>query len=285
MGLGRMGFPMVERLLAAGHPVRCWARRAEVVAAATAAGATPASGLADAVVDADVAVVCVYDDEQVREVCLGADGIVAAMRPGSSLVVHTTGSPVTAAELAAAGARRGIGVADAPVDGGAMDIVAGRVTVFLGADDATAAAVLPVLAAYGDPVHHVGGVGDGQRTKLVNNLLFAANARLVEEAAGLAADLGVDPAAALGAIGRGGTGRSASLDLALLSGGPAGFTERVRPFLVKDVGTCEAVAAALGAGTGALGAVARAACGPAVEPVPAVGSVPARGPGGGTPCH
>jgi 3-hydroxyisobutyrate dehydrogenase-like beta-hydroxyacid dehydrogenase len=259
VGVGAMGMPMVGRLVDAGHDVRCYARRPDAGAEAAARGATTVGSAAEAVAAADVAIVCLYTDEQVRALCLGPDGLIGSMRDGTILVTHTTGSPTTAQDLAAAGERRDVRVADAPVDGPPQAVAEGRITVFLGADGPTAAAVTPVLAAYGDPIHHVGPVGFGQRTKLVNNLLFSAHCQLVEDAGRLATALGVHPDVALGAIERGGTGSSVVLSFAVAMGGPTAFATAARPFVAKDVATCEAVAAELGCDTGALGAAARAA--------------------------
>ena len=117
-----------------------------------------------------------FTDEQVAQVCL-AGVLVAAMPPGAALVVHTTGSPRTAQAIAAHSP--GIDVLDAPVSGGPHDIAAGSVTLFVGGPDDAVARVRPVLAAYGDPILHVGPLGAGQAVKLINNALFAAQIGLL----------------------------------------------------------------------------------------------------------
>src|SRR5262249_59631069 len=111
----------------------------------------------------------------------------------------TTGSRETAEASAARAGPRGIGVIDAPVSGGPHDIAAGRLTLFAGGADDVVERVRPVLQAYGDPVLHVGPLGAGQRVKLVNNTLFAAQIGLVADAVRLGAQLGVDEAVLLGA--------------------------------------------------------------------------------------
>jgi 3-hydroxyisobutyrate dehydrogenase-like beta-hydroxyacid dehydrogenase len=97
-------------------------------------------------------------------------------------VLHTTGSPRTAQAIAARATPRGIGVVDCPVSGGPHDIAAGHVTLLAGGDGADIDRVRPVLAAYGDPMLHVGPLGAGQGVKLVNNAVFAANIGLLAEA-------------------------------------------------------------------------------------------------------
>jgi 3-hydroxyisobutyrate dehydrogenase-like beta-hydroxyacid dehydrogenase len=202
IGTGRMGRPMLGRLVAAGHSVRALGRSPDKrdVLAGDGAGAVLAA--ADVGRDAGAVLVCVYTDEQVRDVCL--DGpLLGAMPRGSVLVVHTTGRPGTAEAIAARAAPLGIGVADAPVSGGPHDAAAGRLTLFVGGSDDVVERIGPVLRCYADPVLHVGPVGHGQRVKLVNNALFAAQIGLVAEAVRLGARLGVSEAALLGALPHG----------------------------------------------------------------------------------
>ncbi|RBM21944.1 6-phosphogluconate dehydrogenase [Prauserella sp. PE36] len=247
VGAGRMGTPMVERLIARGHEVRVLARSAGRADALAAAGATPVGSVAEVGDGAETVLVCVFDDAQVREVCLGGD-LTAAMGGGSVLVVHTTGSPRTVEEIAA----RGVTVVDAPVSGGPHDIAAGRLTLFAGGTDGAVARVRPVLAAYGDPVLHVGGLGAGQRVKLVNNALFAAHIGLLGDAVRLAGQLGVAEAALLAALPHG-SAASRALAGAAARGSVEGFSAAVRDFLGKDVAVAREVAADLGGDLGALG--------------------------------
>ncbi len=190
VGAGRMGLPMVRRLAAAGHEVRVVVRRSEVRDVVTEAGARAVHTSAEAAAGASVVLMCLFSDDQVREVCLDGE-LSAAMAPGSILALHTTGDPRTAHAVAAQAVSHAVRVADAPVSGGPHDIAAGALTVFLGADDETAADLRPVLSAYADPILHVGALGAGQRVKLVNNALFAAQAGLVAAAVRLAGQLGV----------------------------------------------------------------------------------------------
>ena len=193
VGAGRMGGPMVRRLVEAGHDVRALGRSPEKRAAVEELGAQAVTDLALVAEGADAVIVCVFTDEQVRQVCLESD-LVAAMAPGAVLVIHTTGSPRTAETIAA----RGIDVVDAPVSGGPHDIAAGHVTLFVGGDDDAVARVRPLLSAYGDPILHVGRTGAGQLVKLVNNTLFAAQIGLVAEGVRLGGRLGIEESALLG---------------------------------------------------------------------------------------
>jgi 3-hydroxyisobutyrate dehydrogenase-like beta-hydroxyacid dehydrogenase len=248
VGLGEMGMPMLERLRAAGHDVSFRARRPEVIRQAESLGATPAADFADR----DAVIICVYDDDQVRD---AGPGIVAGMRRGSTLVNHTTGSPATVARLAQAAAPRGVRVLDAALSGGPADIRAGQLTLLVGGDEPVLADVRPALASYADPILHVGALGDGQRVKLINNALFAAQVGLVAEAERVAKELGVDPVTALEAI-RHCTADSRVLRTALAVGSAATLRELAGPFIRKDVAVVEQVARELGVELGRLGPMA-----------------------------
>ena len=106
--------------------------------------------------DADAVFVVVLTDEQVRSVCLGPDGAIAAMKPGATLVQHTTSDPATAQLLAEAGAERGIGVLDAALSGGPHDIAAGKLTLWVGGDEALLEQMRPLLESYASPIMFVG---------------------------------------------------------------------------------------------------------------------------------
>jgi 3-hydroxyisobutyrate dehydrogenase-like beta-hydroxyacid dehydrogenase len=257
VGAGRMGRPMVGRLLAAGHDVAVLGRTDEVRAELAGDGATAVPDAAAVADGAGVVILCLFSDEQVRAV--GLDGpLLDAMAPGSVLVVHTTGSPRTVEALAERASGRGVDVVDAPVSGGPHDIAAGRLTLFVGGDDAAVSRARPALTAYGDPVLHVGPLGAGQRVKLLNNALFAAHIGLLREAAGLAARWGLPEPVLLEALPHG-SAASRALAGAAARGSITGFAESVRDFLGKDVDNVRKTAADLGGDLGAIdGAIGRA---------------------------
>jgi 3-hydroxyisobutyrate dehydrogenase-like beta-hydroxyacid dehydrogenase len=242
IGAGRMGRPMVDRLAGAGHRVRVLARTEPARAALAAQGLPAAGTVAEVAAGAEAVLVCVFTDEQVREVCLDD-----ALPRGATVVVHTTGSPRTVEEIAA----RGHDVVDAPVSGGPHDIAAGRVTVFAGGADADVARVLPILRAYGDPVLHVGPLGAGQRVKLVNNALFAAQIGMVSAAVRLGAQLGVAEAVLLDALPHG-SAASRALTGVAAKGSVAAFATAVGDFVGKDIDIVRTVATELGGDLGAL---------------------------------
>ncbi len=244
-GVGQMGMPVLERMLAAGHDVTFQARRPEVVAAAISQGATLAADFSDR----EVVIVFVYSDEQLRDV---GPGLLTGMPPGSTLVNHTTSKPETATVLAQQASPWTIAVLDAPVSGGADDIRAGKLALLVGGDEQVLERVRPVLASYGDPILHVGALGDGQRVKLVNNALFAAQVAAVGEAERVAQELGVEPIHALQAIAHC-SADSYVLRTVLALGSSALMQEFAGPYLRKDVAVVEQIARELGVELGRLG--------------------------------
>ncbi|HEY7053666.1 MAG TPA: NAD(P)-dependent oxidoreductase [Mycobacterium sp.] len=256
VGAGRMGAPMVARLADAGYEVRALGRSAERRAAVKELGAQPVTTVAETADGADVVIVCVFTDDQVREVCLDGD-LLTSMRPGSVLVVHTTGNPATADAIAVRADRRFLDVVDAPVSGGPHDVAAGAVTLFVGGGDDAVAQVGPVLSCYGDPILHVGPTGAGQRVKLVNNALFAAQIGLVAEAVQLGERLGVTESTLLAALPHG-SAASRALGSIAAAGSTATFVSAVSDFVGKDVAVVREIAAELGSDLGLLDRVMNA---------------------------
>ena len=180
VGAGRMGAPMVRRLVEAGHEVDARGPHRREAPAVAELGASRCADLADDGAEADAIVVCVFTDEQVQQVCLDGD-LLAAMRPGAALIVHTTGSPRTAEAIAAARTARRRH--RAPVSGGPHDIAGGQRHAVRRRDRRRGGAACNRCSArYGDPILHVGPTGAGQQVKLINNTLFAAQIGLVAEA-------------------------------------------------------------------------------------------------------
>lgn len=248
IGAGRMGRPMVSRLVAAGHDVHALGRTAEKRRALEQLDAHPVHDAADTGAHADVVVLCVFTDEQVRQVCLEG-GLLPTMPSGSALVVHTTASPTTIEAIATRAAH--VDVVDAAVSGGPHDIAAGRLTLYAGGAKPAVDRVRPLLACYGDPVLHVGPIGAGQRVKLVNNALFAGQIGLLAEAIRLGERLGVPESTLLSALGHG-SATSRVLDLVAANGSVASFIEVTGDFVGKDVAMVRDITAGLGSDLGAL---------------------------------
>ncbi|MBA4024569.1 MAG: 6-phosphogluconate dehydrogenase [Gordonia sp.] len=244
VGTGRMGLPMVRRLIAGGHQVRALTRSAESRDRLTSEGADAVSDISAVGMDSDIVIVCVFTDEQVLEVCL-KEPLIAAMRPGAALVIHTTGSPATAQQIALRAKPFGIRVVDAPVSGGPHNIAAGELTMFAGGDPEVVDQVRPALQCYGDRILPVGALGNGQRVKLVNNALFAAQIGLLREGVRLGAELGIDETTLLGALPYA-SSNSRVLTGVAARGSVTEFSAAVGEFVDKDVAVVRRVANELG---------------------------------------
>ncbi len=248
---------MVARLGEAGHHVAVLGRTAEKRAAIAELGADAVGDTAEVSAQADAVLVCVFTDEQVRQVCLD-DGLVAAMASGSALVVHTTGSPRTVETIAVRAAPHDVDVVDAPVSGGPHNAAAGALTLFVGGTEDAVARVRPVLSCYGDPILHVGPLGAGQKVKLVNNALFAAQIGLLSGAVELGARLGVPESTLLSALPHG-SASSRVLDIVAAGGSVASFIDTAGEFVGKDVAVARSIAAELASDLGVLDDVIDAA--------------------------
>jgi 3-hydroxyisobutyrate dehydrogenase-like beta-hydroxyacid dehydrogenase len=253
IGAGQLGESMVNRLVGAGHSVLVYARNEEV-RARLQRHVRLAESPAHLATESDIVISCLFSDAQLREVGLGPDGLIANCRQRSIFVSHTTGTVATLAELSN-GFTSAPRVVDAPVSGTAEDIAKGRLTVLLGGDPDAVQQAKPILAAYGDPLIETGQVGTALSMKLVNNLLFAANAQLVAGAAELAGSMGISAGALLEAVSAC-SGSSRAAQYIRGYGGLDEFAVQVAPFILKDVAAAAAAADAVGAETGLLGEVA-----------------------------
>jgi 3-hydroxyisobutyrate dehydrogenase-like beta-hydroxyacid dehydrogenase len=241
LGAGQLGEPMVERLLGAGHDVVLYARREEIRRRLEANGAAIADSVADLARGSDVLISCLFSDVQLRETGFGPDGFIANAKPGAVFVSHTTGTLSILEALWDSSPTAPV-ILDAPVSGTADDIAAGTLTVLVGGQSDAVSAVTPILAAYADPVVATGALGSALALKLINNLLFAANAQLLGAATELGTRLGVEPSVLLSTL-QVCSARSHASEQAQRIGGMDRFAELAGPFLRKDIAACrEAVA-------------------------------------------
>jgi 3-hydroxyisobutyrate dehydrogenase-like beta-hydroxyacid dehydrogenase len=186
IGLGNMGAPMAAALAAAGLRPMVYDLRPAAVQDAVARGAVAAASVAELLAGCDVVGTCLLYDHQVRELFLGAEGIVALGRAGQVAAIHSTVLPETIRDIVAAAAAKGIGIVDAPVSGGGERTQAGALegtlTVMVGAEDWAWERAQGMLRAVGRHVIRVGGPGAGQIVKLGNNIMALGNQVLHMEA-------------------------------------------------------------------------------------------------------
>ena len=194
LGLGAMGAPMAGCVARAGHPVTAYDIAAGRAAAMAAGGIGPADSIAAAVRDAGIVVVMVATPAQVDEVLFGPGGAAGALAAGAVVMIMATVGPEVVAEAAARLGRGRIAVVDAPVSGGVQRAADGDLLIMVsGADDAVSRA-RPVLDALARSAPVVGPApGDGQRMKLVNQLLCGVHIAAAAEALAFAESLGLAP--------------------------------------------------------------------------------------------
>jgi 3-hydroxyisobutyrate dehydrogenase-like beta-hydroxyacid dehydrogenase len=253
LGAGQLGEPMVRRLLGAGHSVLVFARRSDVRARLSDQGASLADSVADLAGRSDILISCLFSDVQLRETGLGPDGFIASAKPGAVFVSHTTGTLATLTDLSNSSPSPPA-IVDAPVSGTADHIAAGELTVLIGGEPDAVERVRPVLAAYADPIIATGELGTALDIKLINNMLFAANAQLVAAAVAVGQQLKVEPDALLQALSVCSGGSNAA-GYAQRAGGVEAFVTKAAPFLRKDVGAAVAAAEQVGADLGFLRSV------------------------------
>jgi 3-hydroxyisobutyrate dehydrogenase len=204
LGLGVMGFPMAGHLAKAGHEVAVYNRTASKAESWTkqhggAQRATPA----EAAKGAEIVFTCVGNDNDVREVVLGTRGAFTGMRKGAILVDHTTASAELARELDREAKARGLGFLDAPVSGGQAGAESGKLTIMVGGDEASFARAEKVMGHYGRAVTHMGAAGNGQLTKMVNQIMIAGLVQALAEGLNFAVRAGLDARKAAIVISKG----------------------------------------------------------------------------------
>jgi 3-hydroxyisobutyrate dehydrogenase len=200
-GLGVMGGPMARHLVKAGHAVRGYNRSPEKARAwAEATGGEAADSPEAAARDADLFILCVGNDGDVRRVVTSA---IAAAPSGCAFVDHTTTSAHLAREMGELAAGWGCAFVDAPVSGGQAGAENGQLSVMAGGDAAALAKAEPALRSYSKAIQHMGPVGSGQLTKMVNQICIAGVVQGLAEAVHFAQQAGLDTDAAYEAVSKG----------------------------------------------------------------------------------
>ncbi|MFL4978867.1 MAG: NAD(P)-dependent oxidoreductase [Xanthobacteraceae bacterium] len=205
LGLGVMGYPMAGHLNnKGGHEVTVYNRTAAkaeqwVKEFGGRAAATPK----DAAAGQDFVMMCVGNDNDVREVTLGADGAFSGMKKGAVFVDHTTASAEVARELYADAKKRGFDFVDAPVSGGQAGAQNGVLTVMCGGEPEPYGRAEKVIAAYARMCRLIGGPGAGQLTKMVNQICIAGLVEGLAEGIHFAKKAGLDVEAVIQTISKG----------------------------------------------------------------------------------
>jgi 3-hydroxyisobutyrate dehydrogenase len=208
VGLGVMGGPMARHLAQKGHAVTVYNRTAAKASEwAKTHGGSSAATPREAAANAEIVMVCVGNDDDVRSVIYGDDGVLAGIAKGGIVVDHTTASATLARELAKACAERGVGFVDAPVSGGQAGAENGQLSVMCGADDQQVFdRAYPVLMSYAKICKRLGNAGSGQLAKMVNQICIAGVVQGLSEGLNLAIAAGLDPDELVEVISQGAAG-------------------------------------------------------------------------------
>jgi len=204
IGLGVMGYPMAGYLVKAGYDVTVYNRTtAKAEKWAAEYGGNFATTPRDAAKDADFVMSCVGNDDDLRSVVLGDEGMLAGMKSGSLLVDHTTASSEVARELAAIAADKGIGFVDAPVSGGQAGAENGVLTVMCGGSEQDFARAAAPVDAYSQSCKLMGEVGAGQLAKMVNQICIAGVLQGLSEGIHFGQKAGLDVGKVIDVISKG----------------------------------------------------------------------------------
>ncbi|MGH7860996.1 MAG: NAD(P)-dependent oxidoreductase [Candidatus Dormibacteraceae bacterium] len=236
VGLGTMGTPIVKRLMEAGHQVLGHNRTAARGQAMVALGMAWADSPRAVAAQVDITFTMVSDATALRAVCESPEGLLEGLGPGSLLVDLSTVGPAAIRQLAPLVAARGAELVDAPISGSPRAVGAGSASFMMGASDAAAARVAPILLELGGAVTHVGEVGQGALMKLAANIQVAVPFMALAEGLALAEKGGVPRSVALAVLTQSAT-MSAALafraPFTLEMPHPAPFSARM---MEKDLG-------------------------------------------------
>ncbi|KQV08885.1 NAD(P)-dependent oxidoreductase [Devosia sp. Root105] len=204
LGLGVMGYPMARHLKAKGHEVTVYNRTtAKAEKWVSEQGGRLAKTPAEAAAGQDIVFACVGNDDDLRQVTLGAEGAFKAMANGAVFVDHTTASAGIARELHAAATAAGFGFLDAPVSGGQAGAENGQLTVMVGGDQATFEIAQPVIMSFAKAARLLGDPGAGQLAKMMNQICIAGVVQGLAEAIHFGKQSGMDIEAVIDVISKG----------------------------------------------------------------------------------
>ncbi|MEJ8826310.1 2-hydroxy-3-oxopropionate reductase [Variovorax humicola] len=193
IGLGIMGAPMALHLVNAGHQLY-YVKRGKVNAEIAATNAVACATGKEVAQQAEVVILMVPDTPDVAAVLFGEDGVAQGLSKGKTVIDMSSISPIETKAFAQKINDLGCDYLDAPVSGGEVGAKAASLTIMVGGTEAAFASARPLFERMGKNITHVGGVGDGQTTKVANQIIVALNIAAVGEALLFASKAGADPA-------------------------------------------------------------------------------------------
>lgn len=192
IGLGIMGKPMAKNLIKAGYDLIVYDLVKDAVAEVAAAGAEAAQSISEITNQCDVIVTMLPNSPHVKEVVLGAGGVLETARPGTIIVDMSSISPIASQEIYAECKKKNVSMLDCPVSGGEPKAVDGTLAIMVGGEKEVFEKVKPMLLVMGSSAVLVGDIGSGNVTKLANQIIVALNIAAMSEAMVLATKCGVD---------------------------------------------------------------------------------------------
>jgi len=192
IGLGNMGLPMAQNLIKAGHQIEGVDVNPAAVEKLKASGGVAVETAKIAAARADVVITMLPSGKEVREIYLGAGGIVEDANPGTLLIDCSTIDVETARAVASAAEKKGLLMLDAPVSGGVTGAAAATLTFMVGGSARAFTRAESILQKMGKTIVHAGGAGNGQAAKICNNMILGISMIAVSEAFVLAEQLGLD---------------------------------------------------------------------------------------------
>ncbi len=192
IGIGLMGQGMSKNLLKAGYEVTVWNRTESKTKPVVEAGASLAKSPKEVAENSDIVVSIVTGSKDVEEVLLGEDGAIHGAKKGDIFIDMSTISPIATMDFAKKLEEKGIEMVDAPVSGGVIGADNGTLSIMVGGKPEVFEECKPILEAMGKTITYIGGNGDGQVCKAVNQILVGTAMLGVAEALVFAAKAGVN---------------------------------------------------------------------------------------------
>lgn len=204
IGLGTMGYPMAGHLARAGFSVTVFNRtRSKAEAWCSEFSGNKALSPANAAKNADIVITCVGNDDDLREVITGLEGVLYGLKPGALLIDHSTVSASVSRELAGRVASAGARFVDAPVSGGQQGAINGQLTIMCGGSVTDITDAELIIRHYARAITHMGPVGNGQLTKMVNQICVAGLVQALAEGMHFAEKANLDVEKAMEAVSQG----------------------------------------------------------------------------------
>ncbi|MCH8910572.1 MAG: NAD(P)-dependent oxidoreductase [Chloroflexi bacterium] len=211
VGVGKLGRPMAQRILRAGHDLLVFDIEAAAKSAFHGTTAEVATSLTELASECGIVCLCLPGPAEVEQVVLGRDGIGSTVRPGTLVVDHTTNSPTVVRQVGEQLRLRGAAMVDAPVSGGIEGAAAGTLTTLIGGEPEHVERARPLLKAFSTAIVHVGPLGAGTVAKLMNNLATFALDQVIGECLTIGARAGIEPDRLLEALQQSAIGKGGNL--------------------------------------------------------------------------